>query len=280
VLAGVLLPSVPMKIRLFMFAALALSSGHAQLIPGSGTGLSADANTVALFHFDDSAATAVDSSGNNRNATVTNTSSGSGLFGTGRVFNGTSDRLEFGSALGAMSGSSGWTVEYFAKSNDGTNVPFVLSSNNSAGLYVYPRSNDILFWIVTDATSTSWTVQATATGVTLDTAWHYYAMTWAPGGITMYRDGVQVGSAGVLGNWGGTNSLGFWMDYDPYAGGSYGGAGVVDDLRFSNVARSATEIANAYNAAAIPEPVACAALLGAVATGLALWRRRRQTVCG
>jgi hypothetical protein len=265
-----------MKIRLFPLFLFTLCAARAQLVPGNGTGLSVDANTVALFHFEDAAATALDSSGNNRNATVSNTSTGSGLFGTGRVFNGTNDRLEFGSAFDALSGGSGWTIEYFAKSDDGANVPFFVNHNPSAGWYLVPRSGDILYWIKTSAAGNSWAVQATATGVTPDTAWHYYAMTWTPGSISVYRDGVLAASAAVGGSWAGSNSFGVWLDFDSF-NGSYGGAGTVDDIRFSNVARSALEIQTAYNVAAIPEPATDAAFAGLGAFGLALWRRRART---
>src|SRR3954468_5318571 len=104
-----------MKIhRHLILACWAFSAARAQLTPGVGTGLAVDANTVALFRFEDSAATALDSTAGARNATVNNTTSGTGLFGSGRIFNGTDDRLEFGSVFTALNGSTAWTIEYFA----------------------------------------------------------------------------------------------------------------------------------------------------------------------
>ena len=252
-----------------------VGSVRAQLIPGNGTGLAADANTVALFRFEDSAATALDSTANARNATVTNTTSGTGLFGSGRVFNGTGDRLEFGAVFNALSGSSGWTIEYFAKSADGVYAPYMQNGNSSAGWYLSPSGSGILYGIkLNTAGASNWSFLTTAPAPAMDTAWHYYAMTWTQNGaVSLYRDGTFLGSSNTSGSWVGSNNYGAWLDYDSYWT-TYQGAGVVDDIRFSNVARSALEIQTAYNAAAIPEPSTYATLAGLGALGLALWRRR------
>jgi biopolymer transport protein ExbB len=256
--------------------ALLTTTTSAQLTPGSGTGFTADANTVALFHFEDPASTALDSTANNRNATVTNTTAGTGLFGSGRVFNGTGDRLEFGSVFNALSGSSGWTIEYFAKSADGLSAPYLQNGNSSAGWYFYPSTSGIQYGIkLSTAGDSNWSVLTSVASPTMDTAWHYYAMTWEQNGaLSIYRDGTFLGSSGTYGSWAGSNNYGVWLDYDSYWT-TYGGAGVVDDIRFSNVARSAGEIQTAYNLAAIPEPSTYAMLAGLGALGLAAWRRRR-----
>ena len=255
-----------MKKACFTLAALMLLRGFtgiafAQLTPGSGTGLSVDASTVALFQFEDAASTALDSAGNSRHATVSGTTAGTGLFGSGRVFNGTSGRLEFGNVFNALSGSSGWTIEYFAKSNDGANVPYLTNANPSAGWYFYPADGSVGYGVKTSAAGNSWNVLTSASAPALDTFWHYYALTWASGGLSVYRDGILLGSSGSFGSWGGSNSYGVYMNYDSYWN-TYNGAGLVDDLRFSSVARSALEIQTAYNLAAIPEPSTCALFVG------------------
>jgi len=254
--------------------AFLVSNVFAQLTPGTGTGLTADANTVALFHFEDPAATALDSAGSNRNATVTNTTAGAGLFGSGRVFNGTGDRLEFGNVFNALSGSAGWTIEYFAQSADGVSAPYMQNGNSSAGWWYYPQGSNISYGIkLNTAGDSNWSVITSVASPAMDTAWHYYAMTWAQGGaVSIYRDGTFLGSSSTSGSWIGTNAYGVWLNYDSYWT-TYGGAGVVDDIRFSNVARSAGEIQAAYTLATIPEPATYAILAGFGALGLALWRR-------
>jgi len=164
----------PTTLRSLTFALLAVSV-QAQLTPGNGTGLAVDANTVALFQFEDPATTALDSSGNNRNATVTNTTAGTGLFGSGRVFNGTSDRLEFLNVFNALNNSSGWTIEYFAKSADGVYAPYMQNGNTSAGWWLYPAGSNISYgiklntagdsnWsVITSVASPMWTPRGTIT---------------------------------------------------------------------------------------------------------------------
>ena len=260
-----------LRVLAVIFAVVALSA-FAQLTPGTGTGLSADANTIGLFHFEDSAATALDSAGSNRNATVTSTTVGTGLFGSGRVFNGTSDRLEFDNVFVGLVGSSGWTIEYFAKSNNGTSVPYLANANPGAGWYFAPGDGSIFNGVKTTWDGNSWNVLTSTTAPALDTFWHYYALTWTNGALAVYRDGVFLGSNNTFGSWNGSNSYGVWMDFDSFSS-TYNGAGVVDDLRFSNIARSAGEIQAAYNLAAVPEPSTYAILAGFGALGLALWRR-------
>jgi len=253
--------------------ALAGSNALAQLTPGNGTGLAADANTVALYRFEDATPTALDTSGNNRNATVYGTTAGTGLFGSGRIFDGVGDRLELGAMFNALSGSAAWTIEYFAKSNDGSNVPYLTNANPSAGWYFVPASGSIGYGVKTTWDGNSWNVLTSVTAPALDTAWHYYALTFTEyGALSVYRDGTFLGSSGTFGGWSGSNTYGVWLDYDSYWT-TYNGAGVVDDLRFSNVARSAGEIQAAYNLASIPEPSAYAALVGLIALGLVARQR-------
>ncbi len=271
----------PTTLRSLTFALLAVS-GYAQLTPGNGTGLAVDANTVALFHFEDSASTALDSSGSNRNATATNTTVGTGLFGSGRVFNGVGndstpgDRLEFGSIFTALNGSTGWTIEYFAKAaTPASNAPSFENANTRAGWYFVPSDGSISYGIKTTAVGdSSWVVFTSVTSPAMDTDWHYYALTWAQGGaLSVYRDGTFLGSTSAPGGWSGSNDYGVYLDYSSYWH-LYYGAGTVDDIRFSNIARSAGEIQTAYNLAAVPEPATYAMLAGLGALGLALWRRR------
>ncbi len=258
---------------LFLALTTTATSVLAQLTPGNGTGLTADANTVALYRFEDAAATALDSSGNTRNATIYGTTVGPGLFGSGRVFDGVDDRLELGTMFNALSGSAAWTIEYFAKSNDGANVPYLTNANPSAGWYFVPADGSIGYGVKTTWDGNSWNVLTSVSAPALDTAWHYYALTFtAYGTLSVYRDGTFLGSSNTFGAWSGSNSYGVWLDYDSYWT-TYNGAGIVDDLRFSNVARSAGEIQAAYNLAAIPEPSTYAALAGLGALGFAVWRR-------
>lgn len=271
----------PMNIRQFfsptLVLALSIGTSRAQLTPGNGIGLSVDANTIALFHFEDSAVTALDSSSSNRNATVTNTSSGAGLFGSGRVFNGTNDRLEFGNVFNALSGSSSWTIEYFAQAaTAGSYAPSFENANLSAAWYFSPANGSIGYGIKTSATGNSWTVLTSVASPAMDTAWHYYALTWVAGGaLSVYRDGALLGSSGTSGSWGGSNNYGVYMNFSSYWG-TYYGAGVVDDIRFSNIARTDMEIQNTYNLAAIPEPFTYATIAGLSALALARWLRPIQ----
>jgi hypothetical protein len=256
--------------------ALMASSVLAQLTPGSGTGLSADANTVALYRFEDPATTALDSSGYTRHATVSGTTAGTGLFGSGRIFDGVDDRLELGAMATALVGTTGWTIEYFAKSNDGSNVPYLVTHNPAAGWYLVPGNGSITYGVKTSNSGNDWNVLTSVSAPALDTDWHYYALTWVSGGLSVYRDGTLLGSTGSSGSWSGGNGYGVYLDFDSYSS-TYNGAGVVDDLRFSNVARSAGEIQAAYNLAAVPEPATSAILAGLGAVGLALFSRRRKS---
>jgi hypothetical protein len=253
---------------------VACGTARAQLVPGSGTGLSVDANTVGLFHFEDAATTALDSTAQNRNATVTNTSSGAGLFGGGRVFNGTSDRIEFGNVFNALTGTTAWTIEYFAQAaSPGTQLPSFEANNAGAAWYFSPTDGGISYGVGTTASIPGWNVFTSVSGPSMDTAWHYYALTWTSGALKVYRDGSLLASSFTFGSWSGANTAGAYLGYDSF-GGSYYGVGTVDDIRFSNIARSAVEIQETYNLAAIPEPATTTVLAGCCALGLARWRRR------
>ena len=208
-------------------------------------GLQADEHTVALYKFDEPLpGTSFDASGNGHDLSDEGTSVAEGRFCKARRFDGETDRIDMDAVRTAMQGLTAFTIEYVARSEDGSHVPAIVNHGCGNGWLVRPESESIRFGIKTTAAGGDcfWNVDTASEASQLDTLWHYYALTWNGDSLHIYRDGAVVGSrkAGGVFLHNQSNSFRAWLGYTDYNPRYY--SGLADDLRFSDIARSGEEI--------------------------------------
>ena len=210
-------------------------------------GLLADEYTVALYKFDEpEAGVSFDASGNDHDGVDYGTTVVEGRFCNARLFNGESDRIDMDAARVALQGSTEWTIEYVAKSVDGAVIPALINHSCGNGWWFGTEPNGIRHTIKTTGVGGNcpWTVVWTQglAEITLDTLWHYYAMTWDADSLRVYRDGSILGSrpAGGMFELNQTRNFRAWIGYSDHDPMFY--TGLADELRISDVSRGADEI--------------------------------------
>jgi hypothetical protein len=211
---------------------------------GCADGLQPDEHTLALYKFDEPLpGTSFDASGNGLDADDDGTEVVVGRFCNARRFDGVDDLIDVDVARAAMQGQTAWTLEYVAKSEGGSELPFLMNHACGNGWALRPAAGSVGFWIKTTAVGGNcpWAVQGNASAE-LGTDWHYYALTWDGAALSAYRDGALLGSepaGGVfLENQG--SGFGAWIGHDDFTGAYH--AGLADDLRVSDVARGGEEL--------------------------------------
>ncbi len=210
--------------------------------------LQSDANTVALWHLDEtggSGAYIKDSSGNNNNGTPTGTSVVDGVSGKARSFNGTlSDYIDLGNKLGVSGASSKITIEAWIYPVTNTDANYIINRDNnyflmtnSAGKVVFSQTDDgNLYHNVWNSTNT----------ITLNT-WNHIVVTYnggsSAGSGVIYINGIaNTTNVAYHGSW--TNTGSDCRIGSRAANGSF--SGKIDEVRVSNIARTPEEIAEAY----------------------------------
>lgn len=210
-------------------------------------GLQPDEHTVALYKFDEpGAGVSFDASGNGNDAVDYGTTVVEGRFCSARRFDGENDRIDMDAARKALQGSTEWSIEYVARSEDGTEIPALINHSCGNGWWLAAEPNGIRHIIKTTGVGGNcpwafvWS-QGLAE-VAPDTLWHYYALTWDGDSLNVYRDGTHLGSRPVSGVFelNQTRTFRAWMGYDDHDPRYY--SGLADELRVSDISRSASEI--------------------------------------
>lgn len=227
-----------------------------QIVPIAGctTGFQADDRTLALYKFDEPLpGTTFDQSGNGFDAIDDGTTAVEGRFCGARHFDGVDDRINMSVVLDTLQGATALTIEYVARSEDGSAVPHLINHGCGNGWYIVPTGSSVSYWIKTTGVGGNcpWLVKPSAPAA-LDTLWHYYAMTWDGDSLRVYRDGTRLGAAPASGVFleNQSNSFGAWIGHNDF-GNTYSG-GYADELRISGAARSADEIRELAIELAIP----------------------------
>lgn len=211
--------------------------------------LKADQYTVGLWRLNETGGTGAyikDESGNNYHGTPTGTTVTDGLISKARSFNGTSDFIDIGVNHTVIplfaDNTQSWTVEAWYKNpaSTGTNQMIVGRGGGTGGSATFAVFVNTTGGISTVLRGTNSTLQSA--GAT-DNKWHHVAVTWNGSVARGYFDGgpavtLSVGTAAIQ-----TSLLNIGATAN---GGSLFFGGAIDEVRISNVARSATEIAENY----------------------------------
>lgn len=205
-------------------------------------------DTVALWHLDETGGTGAylkNSSSNTNHGTPTGTTITQGISNKGRSFNGSSDYITL--PAGFSNFTTGLSIEMWVKPTTIANYQRFIDFGETNGAtntnIIFARvgvTNDLGIW---SGNGTS-TPNLVATNGIINNEWHHYSATITTGGVAnIYRDG-QLLISGVLAlptNVSRTNNfIGKSNWADPLF------AGLIDEVRISNVARSAEEITETY----------------------------------
>jgi Tfp pilus assembly protein PilV len=221
-------------------ADLTLGSGTA-FLTSSGTDI--DANTKGLWHLNDVSGTAKDVSGNNNNLTISGntTYSTAAKFATGVRSDGSGDYLSVTDA--AQSGldiTGAITLEAWIKQGaTGTGTDVIMEKTGgtvaTASYQLYMVSsgsaNTTLNFRVSNGTSFS-TVTSAAFAINTSTWRHVAAVYNGTSTLTIYLDGVSVGTAAFS-----STILNSAADFRISSTGTSAFNGVIDEVRVSNSAR-------------------------------------------
>lgn len=193
-----------------------------------------DANTVALWHMEETGGTGAyikDSTANANNGTPTGTTVVDGIAGKGRSFDDSDDYIEV-SDHSSLDLSTNGTIEAWIKTNanEADNWFLCKSGNYCLGVNA---TGALLF--------TGASAQDNGGTSILSGKWHHVAVTNNNSTATYYVDGEYTGVDSV--GWGATltNTLTIGKD-----GGSNYFDGIIDEIKISNSVLTADEIAEAY----------------------------------
>lgn len=212
--------------------------GNATAPPGDDPGGTFDVNTVAAFHFNETTGLPIDST-----AYATTVSSGrtfpapASLIGSGATLSG-GEPLVLGPAPQLrLDPAQGWTFETWVRLNGLPAEP--------AYLFDFKAAEGGRLSMVIEGSRLSArlaTGEAVSAAPLSPSTWHHVAVVVSADGLQLYLDGSRVGSAAVA-----TTSMTGLIHVGGSADGNGGLAADLDELRISNIARSADWIS--FNAA-------------------------------
>jgi hypothetical protein len=201
-----------------------------------------DANTIGLWHFDETSGNTVsDESGNGNNGTATGTTIVDGKFGKARSFNGTSDKATITSSL-SLNVSPHLTLEAWIKPSGFSAINTFLRKNgpnSQNGYLMHFKNNGTAFDFGINTKFGLGTETPVNPAYFLDGKWHHVAATYDGAVARVYFDGVPV-DQDSFNETIGTNSS------DPVSIGAndvYGEyfKGLIDEVRISNKVRQPQE---------------------------------------
>jgi len=196
--------------------------------------LTADNHTVALWHMNDTSGSSVtDSSGNSNTGTATGTTITTGKFGSARSFNGSSDYISTSSISGLSTGNTPNTVEMWIK-------PTAVPSTRQWPLFLGDASAGNYIWVYnTDGTLSIGVWNGSVCNVSPTVGeWNYIAGTYNGSVLICYINGVYTSSTSASLS---LSSTALNIGKAGYSGQAYF-SGIIDEVRISNVARTAEEI--------------------------------------
>ncbi|QQS22956.1 DUF2341 domain-containing protein [bacterium] len=212
-----------------------------------------DSNYKAIYHLPNGTTLrALDSTGVN-NANITSATATTGKVGGGASFNGTSAKIiaPATSSLDVSSGA-GITVDGWFNPTDMTGMRPLIEWGNSGAygvhMWNYPSSGKIYVNVV-ESNGANHTFQTTGTPLTLST-WQHVAFTYnkSTGAVALYYNGVaQSLDTGNIGAFTPKTNLDFNIGHRPNTGGVYYYNGSQDEIRVSNVVRTADWMKASYN---------------------------------
>lgn len=202
-----------------------------------------DVDLALLLHLDDATGTtAIDDGPNGLSAAV-----GNGDWTGGRHFGALAfDRTEtvdipYDAALDL---TNDWSIEFWMSAGAGSTTSYELiflkGLSTEYALYRY-SSNTLYFY---GRTRTGYITQ-TVNKANLDGEWHHYAITMdSSNTVTIYEDGVSLGTATSRNPLAAASTDGLYLGYHPSYAGTYSFNGELDELIIHNNALSAAEVAD------------------------------------
>jgi hypothetical protein len=191
-----------------------------------------------------------DSSGNINNGSPTGTYSIQGKIGNARNFNGVNDAISVNDNA-SLQLSTPMTVESWFKTSTtpASNTCLVRKDSASGTRYLYGLLIDTAGKINAQYYNTTNNNLATSALPITDNNWHYAVNTISGTTMSLYLDGILQATTTIAGSQVSPNGE---MDIGacpPYVGGGIRGqwfTGLIDEVRISNIARTAADIRAAY----------------------------------
>ncbi|MCH8031441.1 MAG: T9SS type A sorting domain-containing protein [Bacteroidetes bacterium] len=201
-----------------------------------------DANTLSLYTFDGTNPdTTFDISGNDLHALNDGTTSIPGRHGNARLFDGVDDRIDMDTVRIALQGATAWSFEYITRSDNNDGIPRLI--NHACGnAWRLEVGNRFIIYGYKTGGGCSWNVEVFLDIPALENEWHYFALTFGDGAISVYLDGALLDSQPASGVFQGSGTnLRAWIGHSDAGAGAYF-PGVADELRVSTIARTEEEI--------------------------------------
>ena len=223
-------------------------SGSPTTVSLSGTGVppdpsheyTSDANTVALWHFNDgSGSTASDASSSENNGTVTDATWTQGLFGQALSFDGEGDGVQVGNPFNGI--QSAFTIEAWFKTLPAT------GSHTAVIFKKRAEANDIMLHIPPDPKTLVVDIyeaggtqhQYITTKILPPEIWYHVAVTYDKSHFRIYLNGnLELEEAATYDVDWSTSYIGTAIGDCPNAGQGFDG--IIDEVRISNTARAYT----------------------------------------
>ena len=214
-----------------------------------------DANTVGLWHLDEqsgSGAYIKDSSNFGNHGTPTGTTFTQGKIGRARKFNGTNDYVIAGaSGMPAPNAPQTLSAWYYVASNPTTVQDIVgVANDSSGGIQIGFRSEtayNLTVWKFGGTPLVSFPPPSPS-------AWHYVTYTFDGTTHRLYIDGQEKNNSTVAPNSALPNKVlfGAWKDTS-FTGEYFSGS--IDEFRIDNIARTPSEIRQAYEVGLRTHPI-------------------------
>jgi len=220
-----------------------------------------DSHTVALWHLDETNGDlegddVFDETANNNDGELYGTAPGpepvESIFGKARDFNGTDDYVDCGDDNIWDFGSGNYAIEAWVKRNSfNTNDMIIGKDDDGSGnrqFFMLIHSDDDIRFSYTDTGDNQIYLDSSST--ITDNEWHYLAGQRNGDSFEIYIDGVLDNSGTTSGTHGTMDSTvtNLLIGKRHYSGYTDEFDGIIDEVRISNVARSAEEISEAYRA--------------------------------